>query len=254
MLKDMKKKDKKIVLILIILSVVSLLLTYSVNSNRKINKSEIILKQITTSIKELFINDDLKKFNKINNLIKINENEEIKELKKLLELKDIYSNYSLINAAVILRNKNYYLSTLEIDIGSKDGIKKNMAVITSEGLIGKISKVYKNSSEVKLISKSGDKYKTSIIIKAKEKDYVGIIDGIKGSLIEIKDISKDSNIEIGDEIITSGMEEEIPRGIYIGKVKKIEKDKYDLSKRIYIETSVDFNKIHYVSVVGDKNE
>ena len=129
-----------------------------------------------------------------------------------------------------------------------------MAVITSDGLIGKINKVYNNSSEVKLISKSGNKYKTSIIIKAKERDYVGIIDGIKNNLIEIKDISKDSNIEIGDEIITSGMENEIPKGIYIGKVKKIKSNKYNLSKKIYIESNVDFNKIHYVTVVGEKNE
>ena len=253
MLKNMKK-SKKIIIILIVFAAVSLLLTYSLNLNKETNKVEILFKNITTSLKTIIINDDLKEYNKINQGIKISNEEEIKELKKMLELKDIYSSYSLINGTVILRNKNYYLSTLEIDVGSNNGIRKNMAVITRDGLIGKINKVYNNSSEVKLISKSGKKYKTSIIIKAKERDYVGIIDGIENNLIEIKDISKDSNIEIGDEIITSGMENEIPKGIYIGKVKEIKSNKYNLSKKIYIESNVDFNKIHYVSVVGEKNE
>ena len=253
MLNNMKK-SKKIIIFLTVLIVISLSLTYSLNLNKEPNKVEILFKNITTSLKTIFINDNLKEYNKISHGIKISNEEEIKELKKMLELKDIYSSYSLINGTVILRNKNYYLSTLEIDVGSNNGIRKNMAVITRDGLIGKINKVYNNSSEVKLISKSGNKYKTSIIIKAKERDYVGIIDGIKNNLIEIKDISKDSNIEIGDEIITSGMENEIPKGIYIGKVKKIKSNKYNLSKKIYIESNVDFNKIHYVTVVGEKNE
>ena len=253
MLKNMKK-SKKIIIFLTVLIVISLSLTYSLNLNKEPNKVEILFKNITTSLKTIFINDNLKEYNKISHGIKINNEEEIKELKKMLELKDKYSSYTLINGTVILRNKNYYLSTLEIDIGSNNGVRKNMAVITSDGLIGKINKVYNNSSEVKLISKSGNKYKTSIIIKAKERDYVGIIDGIENNLIEIKDISKDSDIEIGDEIITSGMENEIPKGIYIGKVKKIKSNKYNLSKKIYIESNVDFNKIHYVSVVGEKNE
>lgn len=256
MIKVMKKKNSRNYILYIALIIVGILsISYSLNQNRKINKIENSIKVVTNNIKSLFINDDLNSyenivFSKNNNIYQ----EEINELKDLLNLKKIYPEYRIINSAVTTRNKSYFLNTLEIDKGEKNGIKENMAVVTPKGLIGKISKVYKNSSEVKLLSRSSKKYKTSIIIKAEENDYVGIIDEVKDNLIVVKSIDKNSNIKINDLVFTSGMEERIPKGIYIGKVEEIKSDKYNLSKILYIKTEINFNKIHYVSIIGDKSE
>ncbi|MBP3841826.1 MAG: rod shape-determining protein MreC [Bacilli bacterium] len=256
MIKIMKRKNKInkiLVVFIIIIGIISI--NYSLRIDRNVNQIENSIKSITSSLKKILINDDLKDyenivFSKTNKLYK----EELNELKELLDLKKVYPNYKIINSTVTTRNKTYFLNTLEIDKGEKDGLRNNMAVVTTKGLIGKISKVYKNSSEVKLLSKSSNKYKTSIIIRSKENDYIGIIEDVKDNLIIVKNIDKSSNIKKGDEIITSGMEKEIPKGIYIGKVEHIENEKYSLSKKIYIKSEINFNSIHYVSVLGENNE
>ena len=84
----------------------------------------------------------------LNNSLK----QEIKELKELLNLNSTLSEYTTINATIISRNDLYWFNTVIIDKGKKDGLKKNMAVITQNGLIGKISKTTKKTSEIKLIT------------------------------------------------------------------------------------------------------
>ena len=68
---------------------------------------------------------------------------EIDELKNLLELKKIYTSYTVINCGVTIKNKSYWLDTIILDKGKNSGIKRDMAVVTIEGLIGKVSnKIY----------------------------------------------------------------------------------------------------------------
>ena len=93
-----------------------------------------------------------------------------------------------------------------------------------------------------------------LLIKLNNKDYLGIINGYKDGLIKVENIDKNIEIKNNEIVVTSGMEKGIPRGIVIGSILKEENSKYDLSKTIYIKSNVDFNNIHYVSVIGDKNE
>ena len=129
-----------------------------------------------------------------------------------------------------------------------------MAVITKNGLIGKITKVSHNSSEVKLITSDDTKFKISISIKTNEVDNYAILNGYdkKEGLIKATGIDKTTPINVGDNVLTSGLGSMFPGGIFIGNVEKIEKDKYDLSKTVYIKTKQNFNEIHYVTVLKGK--
>ena len=141
-----------------------------------------------------------------------------------------------------------------IDKGSKDGIQEGMAVITKNGLIGKISKVYYNSSEIKLITSDDTKYKVSVSIKTNDDENIAILNGydVENNLIKVVGVNKNNKVDIGSEVLTSGLGGVFPGGIYIGTVEKIESDKYGLSNNIYIKTKQDFNNIHYVSVLIEK--
>ena len=66
---------------------------------------------------------------------------EIKELKDVLELNKTLTEYEPINTTILSRNKSYWFNTVTIDKGRKDGIRANMAVVTKNGLVGKISSV-----------------------------------------------------------------------------------------------------------------
>ena len=74
----------------------------------------------------------------------------------------------------------------------------------------------------------------------------------KNGLIKASDINKSTELNKGDVVLTSGLGELIPAGIYIGTVEKIESDKYNLSKNVYIKTYQDFDDIHYVTVLKVK--
>ena len=180
---------------------------------------------------------------------------EIQELKEELELHRTLTEYVPIHATILSRNKSYWFNTITIDKGKSSGIQKGMAVITKKGLVGKITRVSHNSSEVKLITADDENYKVSIAIKTNDVDNFAILSGYdsKTGLMKATGIDKTTNIEIGDTVLTSGLGSMFTAGIYIGTVEKIENDKYDLSKTVYIRTYQDFNDIHYVTVLKVKS-
>ena len=148
MLKKKKKnnKDKTLITTTLLITVFIILLTYSLNIVRNTNIIEYSLKYLSDTVLNAFSSVTP---NSNNIIIKNNNKElksEIKELKKLLELRNTYTDYDLENATVSVRNKSYWLDNLIIDKGKKNDIKEGMAVITNGGLIGIISKVYRNSS------------------------------------------------------------------------------------------------------------
>ena len=179
---------------------------------------------------------------------------EIQELKEALELNKTLTEYTPINATILSRNKSYWYNTITIDKGKKDGITEDMAVITSKGLIGKISSVSLTASEVKLITSDDINFKVSIAINTNDVDNFAILNGYdsKTNLIKATGIDKTTNINIGDKVLTSGLGKKFPAGIYIGTVEKIESDKYNLSKTVHIKTYQNFNDIHYVTVLKVK--
>lgn len=257
----MFKRNKNKLIVIIIVTVLIVLLSISLLINKSNNT---FLKDITMSINKIVmypftsLNKDKSITQTESYLIQKNINssleKEIQELKETLELNKTLTEYSPVNATILSRNKSYWFNTITIDKGKKDGIKENMAVVTKNGLIGKISKVSKNSSEVKLITSDDINFKVSIAIKTNETDNYAILNGYnkKTKLIKATGIDKTTNVNVGDRVLTSGLGEFFPGGIYIGTVEKIEKDKYNLSKTIYVKLSQNFNDIHYVTVLKVK--
>ena len=260
----MHKKDKnKLKIIIAAISIIFLLLI-SLFLDRDYNFIENYLKDGSVLIQKIFLypftsfSKDKKEVKSESYLIQKNVNDslekEIIELKKALDLNSTLTEYETVNATILSRNKSYWFNTITIDKGKKAGIKKNMAVITKDGLIGKITKTSNYSSEVKLITSDDTNFKVSIAIKTNDKDNYAILNGYdkKTNTIKATGIDKTTEVNKGDRVLTSGLGEMFPQGIYIGEVEDIEKDKYNISKTIYIKTYQDFNNIHYVTVLKVK--
>lgn len=257
-----KKKDKKKNAIRIIIISVVLLILLSVSllvqHDNTFIKDGVILIEKTLMYPFTSLNKEKEQTQTESYTIQKNINssleKEIEELKKQLELNKTLTEYDVVNATVLSRNKSYWFNTMTIDKGKKSGIKKNMAVITKDGLVGKITKVSNYSSEIKLITSNDTNFKVSVSIKTNDEDNYAILNGYdkKTGLIKLSGIDKTTNINIDDSVLTSGLGEMFPSGIYVGQVKKIENDKYNLSKIVYIQTGQDFNNIHYVTVLKVK--
>ena len=142
------------------------------------------------------------------------------------------------------------MNTILIDKGSKAGIKNNMAVMTSEGLVGRVTKVNQFSSQVDLISTHTRAGKLSVNIDHGTKNIFGLIDRYdnKNEELIISDINNKDSVKKGDKVVTSGLADQLPSGLYIGEVTKVENDQYGLAKQVRVKTGADMTDLTHVYV------
>ena len=247
MYKKRNRKNKRIYLIIII--IILLTLIYVSASNKKNYLFiEKIFHEIGNRLENIFIPKELSINEELINGINFELESELNDLKKIVGLEQ--DNYSFIYAKVIERDINWY-NEIIINKGENDGIKEDMAVISTQGLIGRIIKTTANTSTIKLLT-SND-VKVSVYIKTDTEEYHGIIDSyLEEGLIQINNVVKNSDIKVGNSIYTSGLGNIYPEGVYIGKVVAINYDSLGLSKIVKVKTDTSYDKIFYVGVVDRK--
>lgn len=247
---------KKIILVVGSILIFFLIISFTINDNRKPTFIEKTLKDSILFINRLIVpnNNTLKEVeenikkeyqSEIDNLKK-----EINTLKESLELNTILSDYEVINATTINRNLGYFYDTITLDKGSKDGIEENQAVMTNEGLIGKTTKVTKYTSTVKLLTNPNSKTQVSVQIKVGEEFLYGILTSYnKDNYYIIEGITDTDKIEVGNVVTTTGMGDIFPSGILIGEVIEVTKDNFDLEGIIKVKPSVNYDNISYVKIL-----
>ena len=210
--------------------------TYKIIKNiNKVEELENSLENLKKEKEELLIIKDQ------NKLLK----EEIDSLKNELELKKVYSNYEVEYANIINRNVLYWFNEITINKGSKDGIEEGNAVVTHNGLVGKVIQTTNDTSLVELITSNNNK--TSILIN----DLVGTITSYQDNLLIAEGITNYDKVNINDKVYTSGLAT-LPKNILIGYVKEIKKDNYDTSKILLITPSQDINNLYFVTILKNK--
>ena len=189
--------------------------------------------------------------NKISQLESKNQQLEAEneKLKKELDLKDI-SKFDPISTTVLARNPDQWMNTIVIDKGSKSGITSKTAVIPSQGVVCRVTKVNKFSSQVDLISTNTRAGKLSVNIQHGSKNIFGLIDRYdeKNSELVISDINNRDNISKGDKVVTSGLADQLPSNLYIGEVTKVQNDQYGLAKEVRVKTGADLTDLSHVYV------
>ena len=236
-----KKNKKKLKNIFIILSFL-IIIIFSYLYNNKILNVKNILSDIS-----IFNNEQSCKEDK-----RVEElNKEINSLKNELEIGKLLTDSNKLNASIVFRNNSYWNNNITINKGSKHNIKKGSAVLSNNTLIGYISNVNKNTSIVKLITANSENY-ISAKVNINGIDYYGIIKKyniIKNELY-LENVIGDINPN-NEDVVTSGLTLNMPSGIYIGKVKDIIKDKYNLSNTLVITPGVNYNDINLVEVLSN---
>ena len=239
----MKNKKKYKVIISTLLVVIFILVLYF-SLNKQVNISLTGLKDmIYIPFKDINNKSDI-----VGKNINIELKEEINDLKKLTQVDETLSSFNKINATIIERNHSYWLDSMTINKGKKDGIDLGMAVVVSEGLVGKIIKITNNTSVVQLITSDDNNNKISVKIKSGETYIYKVLEFKNGKLI-IDGVPNDSNIDEGELVLTSGLSDIYPSGIAIGTVGDITNDKYGVSKKILVYSKVNFDNLRYVTVL-----
>lgn len=174
------------------------------------------------------------------------------ELRGILDKDDTLRSFEPIQATVIARNADRWEELLIIDKGETNGIEKNMAVVTANGLIGKVKSTQQFTSTVQLLTANDPSNRISAeILRGEDESIYGTIEGYdeKRELLKLKRIPHDAKIEKGQLVVTSGMGGIFPAGLPIGEVIEVEPDEFGLNQTAYVKPGANLYDIKNVIVV-----
>lgn len=218
---------------------------------------------ITTIITNI---DDLKDTYNENQILKekqakykslIYEVQEIKEdnaeLRKTLDKTESIRDFNPIQATVLSRTPERWVEHVTINKGKQDGVRANMAVITADGMVGKIQTPSKFSSIVQLLT-GFDQFNriSATISREKGNDIFGLIEEYdkETNSLHFKIIEEsEADLKKGDQVFSSGMGGVFPAGLLIGTVKKVVPDNYGLTRTALVKPAADMFEINDVIVV-----
>ncbi len=136
-----------------------------------------------------------------------------------------------------------------IDKGKDDGISKDDAVITADGIVGKVSLV--NSSDAQVLMISDQMSGVGVIIG--DDRLQGWLGGTSNGEVVLNDVMSDETVPIGARVMTSGGDRIFPRGLPVGTVAKVTNGK-DLFLNIKIKPAADLSRLEEVLVVVEKQQ
>lgn len=149
-----------------------------------------------------------------------------------------------------LLNFSHYNQNIIIDKGSKDGLREGLAIISETGvIIGKIIEVEDKMSRACLINNNFCKMAVSLSNSSKS---IGLAEGDLGLSIKVNFVSQNETVNVGDRIITSGLEKDIPKGLAVGKVNYVNQEVNDIWQNINAEPLFSINDLSIISVVIPK--
>lgn len=170
-------------------------------------------------------------------------------LRELLSYKEeTRGQYNLQLAGIIAENNTNLQHTITLDKGSNDGVRTGMTVMNHSGLIGRITAVMPDSSEVMLLP---DRESAIGARVWSTREVVGVVegDGSGSSNLKMIHLPHDADVYVGDSLVTSGLDGVFPGGIQIGEIISIEYSGNGLTKTATVKPYVSFNRLEEVFVL-----
>jgi rod shape-determining protein MreC len=168
-------------------------------------------------------------------------NDENARLRNLLDFRKAIP-FTTIPAQVIGRDPSNWSNSLIIGKGSLSGIKTNMAVMSTRGLVGRIVEAGKISSKALLITDPN--LKVGVLIRRNRQG--GVLTGSPGGRCKIIYISLDSDVKPGDKVMTAGFGSVFPKGILIGEIERVGREEGRLYKYAILKPSQDLSRLEEV--------
>ncbi|WP_223895201.1 rod shape-determining protein MreC [Lactobacillus helsingborgensis] len=179
---------------------------------------------------------------------------ENKQLKSALKLKESLTDYEKIQASVISRSPDSWSDLLIINKGTTAGLRKNMAVMSGGGVIGRVVEVNAASAKVELITTS-DKSANRFAVEAQAvngKKVHGIITVIGNNTLAFTQAVDGKKLKRGTKIYTSGMGGNSPKGLLVGTIATTTHDTFGLSDLVKITPAGELNDPSVVTIIKRK--
>jgi len=184
------------------------------------------------------------------------ENERLKEELEFKQHQKEMNDYKYMIAQVISVNNDANNRTININLGSKHGVEKDMAVVTADGLVGLVKSVSPFTASITPYTELSATTTTfnaiSATVMGKESDSFGILSdyNTEQERILMTKIGENDPMAEGDVVITSGLGNIYPRGLRVGEIESLKVGDFGLTYVATVKPFVDLNKLTEVFVVS----
>lgn len=148
-------------------------------------------------------------------------------------------------ASVIGRDPSPFLHYIIINIGSNDGVRQGMPVVTNQGLVGRIDAVIADASRVQLVTDPS----SAVNVRLQNADTDAILVGSVTGDLALEMISQDIDVLEGDVVLTSGLGGDYPADLLVGQLINLRKRDYELFQEAALQSTVDFSRLEIVLVI-----
>jgi rod shape-determining protein MreC len=150
-----------------------------------------------------------------------------------------------IAARVALRDPSRWYTTITIDRGAGDGVRLQDAVVTADGLVGRVMEVYPTASRVLLISDA----RSAVGVLVQTTRDAGVVEGQGQGMLRLRYVSRESPLQPGDALVTSGMGGVFPRGLRVGTVREVSRPAGALFQEAVVEPAATLARLEEVLVI-----
>ena len=169
-------------------------------------------------------------------------------LRKVLQLKTQVGGPVQI-AEVVGRGPSPFLQALFINKGRKDGLVRGMPVLQTDGLVGRLEKTSDHHAQVILLNDPG----FAVDCLSQRSRVRGVWTGHPDGFCQIKYVSRNDDIQTGDPIITSGLDDMFPKGITLGRVKRVVSQVKGNFLFVEVSPQVNLGQIEEVLIIQKKS-
>jgi rod shape-determining protein MreC len=184
-------------------------------------------------------NEQLRLDNAVMNELQL-ENDRLRDA---LDFKRLFPAMDVM-AQVIGKESSPASSTITLNKGANHGIQKDMAVITSQGVVGKVHAVLSGTSKVLLLTDPG----CTLAVRVMRNREEGLLEG-KLVNCALKYVSYYADIQVGDLLITSGLDGIFPKGLAVARVVKVSKHEANAFQTVLAEPVVSFSRLEEALVL-----
>ena len=175
-----------------------------------------------------------------------------KTAERLEKLMGLTSTYKLNSTAarIIGTSSDAWTGTVTIDKGSADGMSINMPVASSDGVVGQIISVSRNTSVVRLLTDEN----SGISAMVQDTRAQGMLQGQADGTLRLEYVTTDSDVKAGDIIVTSGIGGVFPKGLPLGTVSSVDKSANSVYYTIVVRTQAQMENNEEVLVITSLND
>jgi rod shape-determining protein MreC len=152
----------------------------------------------------------------------------------------------VLGARVIARDPTPWVRTFTVDRGERDGVRRGMAVLSPQGVVGQVAQTSRTASRILLLTD----HNSGIDAFVQRSRARGIVQGAHDDAeCQMKYLRRDEDVVPGDRVLTSGLDGIFPKGVLIGEVVEVARRHRDLLQVAVVRPSAELDRIEEVLVV-----